>query len=335
MADTNDDVTEEISSSQGQQTHEVDYQKSDHNVYLESITIYPIKSCGGFTVDSWPLSTSGLLYDREWVVVSTSSHALTQKKCPMMCLIGTYIEQSKNMLFVTSPSMTTRLEIPVFPAAQQADPVRFNLCGERSFGISYEKEVADWFTEALGTPCSLVKRQPRSRQVHLRGGDSEPQICDDARDLSYANEGQFLLVSRASVDNLNQRAALSLQSNKPNHKRLTHNPVIPVDPLRFRPNFVVSGGSAFDEDRWQSLNIEGNKFVVLGGCNRCQMINIDQATGRSQDGSNPLLTLAAYRRSKGKILFGLLLANDQQQVRTHTTADRVIKVGSNVDANRM
>ncbi|KAI5083295.1 hypothetical protein GOP47_0003038 [Adiantum capillus-veneris] len=311
-----------------------DNQKSDENIYLESITIYPIKSCGGFTVDSWPLSSCGLLYDREWVVVSAFGDALTQKKCPMMCLIGTYIEQSRKMLCVTSPSMKRRLEIPVFPTAEQAVDVRLNLCGERAFGISYKKEVADWFTEALGTPCSLVRRRPRSRQVHTRGGDSETHVCDHARDLSYANEGQFLLVSRASVEDLNQRAALSLQPNKHNHKRIAHHPVIPVDPMRFRPNFVVSGGSAFEEDSWQSLNIGGNKFVVLGGCNRCQMINIDQSTGRSQEGSNPLLTLASYRRSKGKILFGLLLANsekDQERARTHTTADRIIKVGTKVD----
>lgn len=317
--------------------------KNDHNIYLESITVYPIKSCSGFTVDSWSLSSSGLLYDRDWVVVSAAGFALTQKKCPMMCLIGTYIEQSTNTLFITSPSMKTRLEIPVFPTSQQEVDIGFDLCGERSFGKAFDKEVAVWFTEALGTPCSLVKRQPKSRQVQSRGCVCESEVCKDARDLSYANEGEFLLVSRESVEDLNQRALLSLQPNKRTHKRVAPHPVTAVDPMRFRPNFVISGGCAFEEDSWQSLDIGGNKFTVLGGCNRCQMINIDQSTGRSQEGSNPLLTLASYRRSKGKILFGLLLAsstqeNFKEQAGRHGAkdqCDRVIKVGSKVDAMRM
>lgn len=39
------------------------------------------------------------------------------------------------------------------------------------------------------------------------------------------------------------------------------------------------------------------------GCNRCKMICIDQET--AQEGKEPLLTLAKFRRTKGKILFGV------------------------------
>ncbi len=43
------------------------------------------------------------------------------------------------------------------------------------------------------------------------------------------------------------------------------------------------------------------KFQSLGGCNRCKMITIDQLTGT--EGSEPLRTLAHYRRSAtGRIL---------------------------------
>ncbi|KAK3033127.1 hypothetical protein RJ639_036486, partial [Escallonia herrerae] len=45
----------------------------------------------------------------------------------------------------------------------------------------------------------------------------------------------------------------------------------------------------------------------LGGCNRCQMINMNPQAGVVQRSNEPLATLAAYRRVKGKIFFGVLL----------------------------
>jgi hypothetical protein len=44
-------------------------------------------------------------------------------------------------------------------------------------------------------------------------------------------------------------------------------------------------------------------WQVLGGCNRCQMVNIDQATGLRHSQSQPLATLASYRRIEVEIFF--------------------------------
>ena len=45
---------------------------------------------------------------------------------------------------------------------------------------------------------------------------------------------------------------------------------------------------------------------AAGPCARCEMICMDQATG-VRAGPEPLLTLASYRRQKGKIFLGILL----------------------------
>ncbi|RDX99356.1 Molybdenum cofactor sulfurase, partial [Mucuna pruriens] len=52
----------------------------DAGYSLKSITIYPIKSCGGFSARSWPLSNNGLSHDREWILKSLTGEILTQKK---------------------------------------------------------------------------------------------------------------------------------------------------------------------------------------------------------------------------------------------------------------
>lgn len=48
--------------------------------FLTSITVYPIKSCAGFSTDRWPLTSTGLLHDREWLLRSASGEVLSQKK---------------------------------------------------------------------------------------------------------------------------------------------------------------------------------------------------------------------------------------------------------------
>ncbi|KAG0471152.1 hypothetical protein HPP92_015698 [Vanilla planifolia] len=86
--------------------------------------------------------------------------------------------------------------------------------------------------------------------------------------------------------------------------------VLTVDAMRFRPNLVISGAEAYVEDDWTSVHIEKAQFSSLGGCSRCQMINIDQESGEAQKSKEPLATLASYRRVQGKILFGVLLRYD-------------------------
>lgn len=46
--------------------------------------IYPIKSCGAQEIYAWPLSESGLLYDRQWIIVNEEEKALTLKNYPQL-----------------------------------------------------------------------------------------------------------------------------------------------------------------------------------------------------------------------------------------------------------
>ena len=54
---------------------------------IVGLTIYPIKSCGGFSVKEWPIGPTGLVLDRRWVVVDEGGRAVTQKRCGKMCLV--------------------------------------------------------------------------------------------------------------------------------------------------------------------------------------------------------------------------------------------------------
>ncbi|KAE9620929.1 putative molybdenum cofactor sulfurtransferase [Lupinus albus] len=272
----------------------------DTGYYLESITIYPIKSCGGFCARSWPLSNNGLKHDREWILKSLSGETITQKKVPEMCFISTFIDLSQGMLFVESPRCKKRLQIRLELDVDDGDIEDIELYGQRYKVYSYSNEANVWFSQAIGKPCTFLRYSSCDHDFLLNKTNGEA-TCRDAKNmLSFANEGQFLLVSEESVSDLNKRLSSDVQKG-------VCGTAMKVNASRFRPNLIVSGGKPYDEDGWRDIRIGNTYFRSLGGCNRCQMINIAQNDGQVQKSKEPLATLASYRRVQGKILFGILL----------------------------
>jgi molybdenum cofactor sulfurtransferase len=147
---------------------------------------------------------------------------------------------------------------------------------------AYGPEVSSWFSEALGIPCTLVRQQPKSRTVHrqkarkLSGHTNAGSTnLESARDvhsndkegdssLGFANEGQFLLVNRASVDELSRKieeTGASKQGTGTGRSGLEG-----LEPERFRPNLVVQGLQPFEEDTWRGVRIGGQQFSVRESC---------------------------------------------------------------------
>ncbi|XP_043688948.1 molybdenum cofactor sulfurase isoform X2 [Telopea speciosissima] len=275
---------------------------STSSVHLKSITIYPIKSCGGFSVNEWPLSSSGLQHDREWLLKSPDGEILTQKKAPEMCLISTFIDLSQGILVVDSPRCNLKLQINT-----KSDPSHgvkeVELQAQRYVVQGYSNEVDLWFTIAISRPCNLLRCYSSESHSCMNNGGSAAMCRDVGSKLSFVNEAQFLLISEDSVSDLNTRLCSNVR-NVRQHQQ------IHIDPMRFRPNLVISGAEPYAEDSWSTLDIGNKHFTSLGGCNRCQMINLDPQTGKVHKAKEPLATLASFRRVKGRIFFGILLRHE-------------------------
>ncbi|XP_071725755.1 molybdenum cofactor sulfurase isoform X2 [Rutidosis leptorrhynchoides] len=288
---------------------------------LTSIVVYPIKSCGGFRVDSWPLSSTGLLYDREWLLKSLNGEILTQKKVAEMYFISTKIDLKTGMLHVESPRCKEKLLIELksnlFSVVEE-----INVHAQRYEVLGYDNEIDNWFSNAIGRPCYLLRSSSRSC-IRLNRS-KHTGICRDVNTrLNFVNEAQLLLISEESVSNLNHR----LKSSK---EEGSIGSPMEVNSMRFRPNLVISGGDPYVEDSWSSLKIGSNHFTSLGGCNRCRMINMNFEAGELQKSNEPLATLAAYRRHKGKILFGILLRYERGDNSTVEEISSWLKVGQEV-----
>ncbi|XP_073116611.1 molybdenum cofactor sulfurase isoform X3 [Elaeis guineensis] len=279
----------------------IGWQQLVGNVRLKSITIYPVKSCAGFSVSGWPLSNMGLKYDREWLLKGPSDEILTQKKVPEMCYIRTFVDLEQGKLFLESQRCKEKMQISLAKNSS-CEMEEMNVYGQRYEVMTYDDEVNMWFTEAIARPCTFVRCLSSKKRSCMNMVGREGLCRDSKSKLTFVNEAQILLISEDSVHDLNSR----LNSNIQKDCSCSGQTVL-VDAMRFRPNIVISGAKPYVEDSWRSLQIGEAHFVSLGGCNRCQMINLDQQSGQVRKLKEPLATLASYRRVQGKILFGVLL----------------------------
>ena len=241
---------------------------------LTALNIYPIKSARGIPLQQSEVDEFGLQYDRRWMVVDETGTFLSQRSHPRMALIIPSI-LGDGMLRLNAramPPMATPLD-PV-PAVRTQVRVWNHVCS----AIWVGERPAQWFTEFLGTPCSLVYMPDDTVRP------ANPAFAPQGTRVSFADGYPFLLISEESLADLNGRLP------RP----------VPMD--RFRPNLVVAGGAPYAEDRWTRIGVGGLAMRVVKPCFRCVVTTTDQAT--SERTPEPLRTLATYRKVNGEVMFG-------------------------------
>jgi len=77
----------------------------------------------------------------------------------------------------------------------------------------------------------------------------------------------------------------------------------PLPMTRFRPNIVVDGGAAWDEDGWsgREVDIGEVRFRVIRSVSRCVVTTTDQESG--DRGHEPLRALGRHRNVDQRLLF--------------------------------
>ncbi|NEQ26510.1 MAG: MOSC domain-containing protein [Microcoleus sp. SIO2G3] len=248
---------------------------------LSELNIYPVKSAAGISLTSARAQLRGLEFDRRWMITDTDGKFMTQRQFPRMALIGVQINQ--NQLHLSAPGMTDLVVEPV-----DRPPVRVEVWGDFCQAILAEAAVNDWLTKFLDTSCQLVYMPDDT----IRRVDRQYAIDPNRDHVSFADGFPYLLISEASLEDLNSRLEVPLPMN------------------RFRPNFVVSGCEPFAEDQWRAIRIGSVVFHLVKLCSRCAITTVDQATGvREQE---PLVTMAKFRLQKRKILFGQNLVPENE-----------------------
>ncbi|KAI5861704.1 PLP-dependent transferase [Durotheca rogersii] len=307
------------------------------DLYVERITVYPIKSCGGFRIPAgtqWEVRPEGLAWDREWCLVHRGTgQALSQKHHPRMALIRPVVDFSSGKLRVSYQGSwpingPTRISVPLsanpglFRAGVPSAAMASRVCGEViSAQVYTSSEVNDFFSTILEVPCALARFPPgglgtsmRYAKAHLQKHQKVNKTAqykipcefpgmDTPPDSDSESERQRILLSNESPI-----LAINLSSLHVLNEQIAQRGGKAVSPEVFRANVIIGSSaseaqpSAYSEDRWASLRIGQQDFRMLGSCRRCHMICIDQET--AEKGEEPYITLSKTRRFDGKVFFG-------------------------------
>lgn len=237
-------------------------------IEVSGLTVYPVKSCAGLDAHSMRLDRFGPVGDRRWMLVDADNRFMSQRELAAMALIHASPEDTG--LRLTHQQDSLHVSLPAADAPNRlvsvwSDSVRAQDGGE---------PAASWLSDILGQACRLVYMGDdcyrRVDGIYAREGET----------VSFADGFPLLLISQASLDDLNGRLSK------------------PVPMNRFRPNLVVTGCEAYAEDSWCRIRIGDVEFDMAKACARCAMPSIDQDSGHKD--SEILRVLAGYRRREDR-----------------------------------
>ena len=246
-----------------------------HRLIVQDIFIYPIKSLGGIRLSEAEVQERGFQYDRRWMLVDSSGMFLTQRNLTQLALLE--VKTVGDQLHVFSKkSPEIQVQVPIGQA--EGPEITVTIWDDELLAKIVSNEIDQWFSKYLGFEAHLVV-MPESTH---RKVDPRYAVLDES--VSFADGMPYLLIGQESLDDLNSKLASS----------------VPMD--RFRPNIVMTGGSAFFEDQLIKIKIGEVDFQIVKPCARCVLTTVDQASG--EKGKEPLRTLSTYRTRNNKIYFG-------------------------------
>lgn len=243
---------------------------------LTELWRYPVKSMRGDRHAALRVDARGFCSDRRWMLVGPDGRFLTQRQLPRMALINTQLVESADGDRLTlSLGSGEHCQVTVGPAPELID---VSVWGDSCQGLAVGEAVDAWLSDFLHQPCRLVMFP----EQQVRAVD--PHYASPRDQVGFADGFPFLLISQASLDELNRR----LKN--------------PLSMQRFRPNLVVDGCEPHAEDGWKRIRIGEIEFRVAKPCSRCPIPTIDPLT--AERGAEPLRTLREYRYWDNRIWFG-------------------------------
>lgn len=237
---------------------------------------YPVKSLRGHPLARATIEPRGIAGDRRWMVVDEAGRFQTRRELPRMAVLD--VRREGDALVLIHPELGARhvampaADAPMIDATIWRDKVSTRLA---------DPDAGAFLTQALGKPVRLVHQQDPSRRP------VDPAYAAEHDEVSLADGFPLLITTEASLDALNDRLA------------------VPVGMDRFRPNIVIAGADAWEEDCWRRIRIGPLTLRIAKPCARCIMTTQHPLTGAREQGNDPLTTLRAMgRMAKGGIIFG-------------------------------
>lgn len=266
---------------------------------VSKIIIYPIKSLNGVYLPFAEVTSTGFKNDRKFMLMSyVDKKMITLREFPSLYNIKVNMINEDLIQLENIATYQIPLSFYLNPPFQDSPIYKVNVWDDVIDVQSVNKLVDDWFSEALGIRCMLVRMIPEFfRQV----------------DLKYANKGQGVLFADGFPYLICTETNLASLNRHLDKK---------VSMLHFRPNIVIENSELNEEKNWKSIEINNHIFDSFKPCARCQVISIEPETMTVNEQILPFMA-KNYIENK-KIIFGL---NACLKIKS---GKNIIKVGDEV-----
>jgi uncharacterized protein YcbX len=254
-------------------------------VTLESVHLYPIKSCAGIDLKEALLIETGFDLDRAWMVVDSAGELVTQRELPRMALIRPTLKAEE--LVLRAPGM-----LALHLALDRVEaPCKATVWNDTVAAYDMGALAAQWFSDFLGRPLRLARFDPEQKRLADRRWTGEIEA-----ETSFQDGFPLLVTSTAGLGEVNRRLGLA---GAP-----------PVTMARFRPNVVLSGLDAHGEDHLHEVAFETPEGAVrirmVKPCGRCAIPDVDPDTGVPGHAVGDVLQqYRANARLDGALTFGM------------------------------
>ncbi|MGF1765677.1 YcbX family protein [Aliivibrio kagoshimensis] len=251
---------------------------------LSQINLFPVKSAQGIVLTSTEVECTGVRFDRQFMISLMDGTMVTARSFPQLVHI-------KPTLHSESLSLQFQQQTPIEIHYNQIQKVTFSseVWGDKFEAFRTSEEADRWVSEVVGKPAVL-----------LYIGEESVRFSQKAQQkVSFADAFPLLLISEASLDDLNERSTGQHTMDQ------------------FRTNLVVSGTAAFEEDKWKTIQIGEVVFDINCPCSRCVLTTVDPKTAEFHPQKEPLSTLSTYRSNEqGNVFFGQnLIARNEGVIR--------------------
>lgn len=229
---------------------------------ISGLFIYPVKSCRGVALDAAKIANTGLENDRTWMIVDPKGLFITQRSNTALARIAVTLNERGVTLSSEGHGS--------IDAVETLATMQVRVWDDTSTAQDAGDDVARWLTQVIREPARLVRCGGQWARLLDKEGIVNP--------TTFADRYPFLVISEASLVDLNSRLEAPLPMN------------------RFRPNIVVADTEAYAEDASHELTRDDVVIRIAKACERCSITTTDQLTGERDRKSEPLRSLAKFRR---------------------------------------
>jgi len=248
---------------------------------VAELYIHPIKGCRPVSVESVDIYEFGIVGDREFMVVRDRKK-VNLKDLPALARVCIGI--IGDGLFKLSAMGVDDIE---HRRVDRGDSGVVSFLFDNVEVIDQGDKIGKWISGVVGESVKLVALpRPFKRNLDV------PALkkAHDKSQNSFVDVSPVMIVNRTTLEDLNSRISE------------------PVSVQRFRPNIVVTGLAAFEEDRITRLLGSQLEFDHVSPCERCTIVNTDHEAGLIS-GKDPLNRLSKYRRIPNGYDSGILFGN--------------------------